>query len=167
MLEAKLNDPTASTQNRIRTISGKRLVLGLFVFGACCTAGMGLYWKLHLEPFYALQRALADEFPKSSPRVDGGRQKNSPMLLRVSIQVKFPPREDDPRVEPIFQRMQELARQHTDLSRYAMLELYIVYRPPERPTEQLKREIPLQHGQNQGQGGGGGDDPAAKTGVRS
>src|SRR5262245_38901339 len=102
--------------------SGRWVVLGMFVFGITATLVMWGYWKLHLAPFYPLQQALADEFKGSLPRVEGGRNKQSPTTLRIVLQVKFTPQETDPRAEAMLDRTLVLARQYQNLDEYEFLE---------------------------------------------
>jgi len=123
-----------------RTIPGRWIVIGMFAFGIAATAGLWIYWKLHLAPFYPLQKALAEEFPKSLPRVEGGRHKKSPPILRIVLQVTFTPNKDDSRVRDMHERIVAVARQHHDLSQYETLEVYLVHPVPEREAERLKLE---------------------------
>jgi hypothetical protein len=127
--------PTAT-----RTVSGRTVVISLFVFGILTTTGMWMYWQLYLKPFYPLQRALADEFTKSYPRVEGGHHRHSPWTLRIVLQVPFKPTEGDPQVKKMASRVLELARTHHDLSRYEVVELYLLQPDPERTPTRLKLE---------------------------
>lgn len=110
----------------------------MLAFGVVMTSGLWLYWYLYLKPFYPLQRALADEFKASYPRVEGGHHKHSPWTLRIVLQVPFKPTEDDPQVKQMANRVLELARRHHDLSRYEVVELYLLQPDPERTPTRIK-----------------------------
>jgi hypothetical protein len=124
-----------------RTISGRWVVLSMFAFGIVATAGIWVYWKLHLAPFMPLQKALVAEFPKSSPRVDGGWTKNEfktvPPTLRIVLRVPYPPDERDVRVPATIERVIALAREYVDFAKYEMLEIFLVNYVPEK--------APIQH----------------------
>lgn len=113
----------------------------MFAFGILMTTGMWVYWHLYLKPFYPLQKALADEFAKSYPRVEGGHHRHSPWTLRIVLQVPFKPTEDDPQVKQMASRVIELARSHHDLSRYDVVELYLLQPDPEHTPTRLKLEF--------------------------
>lgn len=129
------NDVTARRAN-----SGRWIVLGMFTFGVLATTGLWVYWKLHLGPFFPLQKALADTFPDSLPRVEGGRHRKAPPVLRVVLKIPFAPRAADARVADISDRVLSLARQHADLDQYETLEIYLVFPRPEQAADRLKAE---------------------------
>jgi hypothetical protein len=123
--------------------TGRRVVLGMLVLGMLATAGIWVYWKLNLGPFVPMQRALAEAFPASSPRVEGGRQKGSTdVQLRVVLRVDFTPTLDDERVAPIVDKVTSLAREHGNLARYDRLVIYIVHFRPQRRPEEIKIDRP-------------------------
>ena len=124
-----------------RSVSGRSVVLGMFAFGILATSGMWLYWHLYLKPFYPLQQALADEFAKSYPRVEGGHHRHSPWTLRIVLQVPFKPIEGDPQVTKAANRVIELARAHHDLSQYEIIELYLLHPDPEHAATRVKVEF--------------------------
>jgi hypothetical protein len=125
-----------------RTVPGRWIVLTMFAFGIAATGGIWVYWKLHLAPFMPLQKALAAEFPKSSPRVDGGWSgkefQQGPPRLRIVLRVPYPPLEQDARVSATIDRVVELARAHLDFTKYETLEIYLVHYAPERAPQQFE-----------------------------
>lgn len=112
----------------------------MFTFGILATGGMWGYWYLYLKPFYPLQKALSDEFEKSYPRVEGGHHRHSPWTLRIVLQVPFKLTEDNPQVKRTADRAIELAREHHDLSRYQLVEVYLLQPDPERTPNRIKLE---------------------------
>ena len=123
------------------TVSGRWVVIGMFAFGIAATSFLWIYWYLHLAPFFPLQKALADEFAKSYPRVEGGRHKKSPPILRIVLQIEFTPQRDDPRVQSMLDRIVVLAKTHQKLSDYETLEVYLVHPIPEKEPERLRIEF--------------------------
>jgi hypothetical protein len=125
-----------------RKISGRWVVLSMFAFGIVATTGIWVYWKLHLAPFMPLQKALADEFPKSSPRVDGGWKKGefktAPPTLRIVLRVPYLPDERDVRVPATIDRVTTLARTHLDFTKYETLEIFLVNYVPEKTPQQYE-----------------------------
>src|SRR5262245_37890369 len=138
--------PTAMDGNTLadkpRTISGRWVVLSMFAFGIVATGGIWVYWKLHLAPFLPLQKALAEEFPRSSPRVDGGWEKEEFKKglprLRIVINVPYPPNAADVRVSAAIDTVIELPRRHLDFPSYETLEIYLVHHVPEKAPQQFK-----------------------------
>jgi hypothetical protein len=135
-----MNVPTSD--RRLGAASGRWIVLGMIAFGTVATAGIWVYWKLHLAPFLPLQEALVTEFPQSSPRVDGGWTKSefkkSPPTLRLVLRVPYSPDEEDPRVDATIHRVIALAREHIDLTSYETLEIYLVNYTPEKAPRQFE-----------------------------
>jgi hypothetical protein len=125
-----------------RTVSGRWIVLTVFAFGIAATGGIWVYWKLHLAPFMPLQKALAAEFPQSSPRVDGGWSgkefQQGPPRLRIVLRVPYPPLEQDARVPATLDRVIALARESLNLDHYETLEIYLVHYAPERAPRQFE-----------------------------
>jgi hypothetical protein len=114
-------------------VPGRWVVIAMFVFGLSATGFLWTYSKLHYAPFVPLQRALVAEFSrKAMPRVEGGRHRGGPMILRVVMTVDFDPNSElegiPERVRQMESRIIELARQHQDLSKYEDLEIYLVHR---------------------------------------
>ena len=115
-----------------RTVSGRVIVIGLFLLGITATGVLWTYWHLHLVPFMPLQESLAAEFEHSSPRVDGGRRKmhkGTPKILRVVMRVPFDPTDAEAdvqnQIEQRMTRVMELATQHTPIGEYDLLEVHL------------------------------------------
>jgi len=125
---------------QFKTVSGRWVVLAVLAFGIIVTGTLWIYSKLELAPFLPLRRALYAEFPKSKPRVEGGRPRRMPPVLRVVMQVDFPPTQGDERVEKIVERVIALAKEHVDLARFENFELHIVYYAPEKRPERITIE---------------------------
>ncbi|HLJ10168.1 MAG TPA: hypothetical protein VKU82_03210 [Planctomycetaceae bacterium] len=125
---------------RFPTVSGRLVVLCMIGFGILLTGAIWGYAKLELAPFVPLRNALDAEFPDSHPNVKGGRPKGLPPVLRVVMQVDFPPSETDDRITKIVERVMALAKEHVDLGEYESVEIYFERRIPEKATERLKIE---------------------------
>ena len=128
--------PAAATDTETG-ISGKWVVLGLLCLGLAGSSVMWVYWYWHLSPFFPVTKAISDEFPKSAPRVEGGREKKSPMKLRVIMQVRFEPKKELPEVRHIARRVVEITREKISLEPYEIFDLYLVLREPEQPVKSL------------------------------
>lgn len=132
------SDRVATNDSRI---SGRVLVVAMFLFGIAATATMWIYWNLHLTPFMPLQKALAAEFEDSSPRVSGGQRKisrNTPKIMRVVMRMPFDPTTDSEeirlRVDSVVQRIRELAAEHAQLGDYEILEVHL-FQEIQHPSE--------------------------------
>ncbi len=125
------------------TVPGKWVVIGVLLFGMLMAGGMWTYWKLNLAPFFPLQKALNEAFPKSSPRVDGGRHKNGPVILRIALHVDFRPEPTDPRVLAMIPKVVEIAKRQIKLESYEVLEVYVVSREAEQAPVRIKVELPV------------------------
>jgi hypothetical protein len=129
-----------------RRVSGSGVVLAMFAFGIAATAGLWTYWTLHTGPFRPLQDALAKEFPGSVPRVDGGQRKlrkGMPTILRAVLRVYFDPVTETAKGEQILDRVEQLSRQHIDLSQYDVLDVYLYEGVPEQAIREREFERPL------------------------
>ena len=129
-----------------REISGRWVVIGMFTFGISATAVLWIYSYYNSAPFQPLQRALAAEFEDSSPRVKGGQRKihqGTPRVLHIVLRVDFNPNTDSARVESMFERVVQIARQHVELSSYDQFELHLFRQVPERKSQHvtIQREI--------------------------
>jgi len=147
--------------------SGTWMVVLMFAFALSMIGLMFLYWELHTRPFRALQMAIGTRHVNSMPRVIGGKNKShkpqSQARLRMIILVDFDPTaglprpekseledenkfsltdemQPDPRVEKYQGSLLHLAKQHTDLSQYELIEIYLEYRRPEKATRTLFTE---------------------------
>lgn len=146
------NARTASELSTEGTISGRTAIICMFSFALLLSVGMLVYWYINLSTFFPLQKALAAEFPKCTPRVDAGQRKDSPMLLRVILQVPESPQAGNPRSERVVSRSLELIRQHVQLERYGLVQIFLVYREPEKNPQSLRYEFVVEEvlaGKNQ------------------
>ena len=113
-------------------ISGRWLVIGLFMFGMAATALLFVYWDRHTKPFRPLREAIGREFRHSRPNVEGGRPKGrGPWTLRISMTVEFPPAEDAPRAKRVFDRVLQIARQHHDVNEVDKVEVNLIQFVPQ------------------------------------
>jgi hypothetical protein len=130
-----------------KTISGRRVVLGMFAFGLVMTGALWVYWEAYTRPFRPLQNAINAEFPGSTPRVIGGEHKShkhaNPPTLRIVIRVDFDPgAASEAETEPYTSRLRVLAAEHVDLSPYEQVEIHLVHRVPEAETQQRAFTFP-------------------------
>lgn len=126
-------------------LSGRSVVLAMFLFGLAATATLWAYWHYHTAPFRPLQEAIAAEFAESVPKVDGGQRKmheRTPRLLRIIMRVDFDPT-DDGRARQVADRVLELVRKHQDISTYETLELHLYQGVPEEEIRErtLRRAL--------------------------
>lgn len=147
-----------------RVISGKAVVVAIFVFAGICVLILQVYWNRHIEPFMGLQEALAERFAdeegKSSPRVEGGQRKmskNTPRILRVTMRVPFDP-EDESNAAAVANRIQavaEVALREINLREdYDILTTHFYHPIPGGVVRKKKFETPvtdLQAGPNESQ----------------
>lgn len=124
-------------------ISGRKVVYAMFSLGLLATGLLWFYWNLHLQPFMPLQEALAAEFEKSSPRVDGGQRKShkgTPRVLRVVMRVPFDPNSNDAKVLAAIgdriDRTIELAKVYSAFNEYALLDVHLFYEEKEQRLSQ-------------------------------
>ncbi len=129
-----------------RRVSGRAVVLAMFAFGITATGALWTYWSLHTGPFRPLQDALAKEFPGSVPRVDGGQRKmrkGMPSILRAVLRVYFDPVTDTTKGEQVLDRVEQISRQHIDLSQYDVLDVYLYEGVPEQAIREREFERQL------------------------
>jgi hypothetical protein len=127
-------------------VSGRVVVVAMFLFGITATAGLWGYWTLHTGPFRPLQDALATEFPNSIPRVDGGQRKlrkGMPKILRAVLRVEFDPTMETAKGEETLARVEKIARQHIDLDQYEYLDVYLYEGVPEQVIREREFERKL------------------------
>ena len=123
-------------------VRGQWAVLGMLLFGGLLTTVLWIYWERHSAPFRPLQDAIAREFPRSRPRVQGGRRKmheEGPRILQVVLKVDFNPQNEERNAEDVADRVVALAQAHQDLSRYDQIEIHLFWPEPER--EIVERQI--------------------------
>lgn len=126
---------TDEPRKPVRELSGRWVVVGMFLFGILATSGLWAYWYLHTAPFRPLQLAIAENIPGSNPRVEGGQRKihqATPRILRITIRVDFDPEADGERAKQLGETLISLARKHQDLTHYDLVEMYLFHRIPEQ-----------------------------------
>ena len=126
--------------------SGRWVVVGMLIFGIVATAGLWLYWELHTRPFRPLQEALVQEFPGSSPRVQGGQRKiheHTPRVLQVVMRVDFNPVADESQARRVAAHVVELARRHTDRASYTRIEVGLFQPLAEQDPRMRTVRVPL------------------------
>lgn len=131
---------------RSQGVPGKWVIAGMFAFGIAATLSLWVYWYFHSGPFHPLQKAIAAEFPKSIPRVDGGQRrmhKGGPRLIWVILRVPFKPEEEEGRSQEVVDRVVELTREHLTMSDWDQLNLRLFYGEPERVIHSKDFQLPL------------------------
>lgn len=131
----------------VRMMSGRLAVALMFVFGVAATGTLWTYWYYHTAPFIPLQVAIADEFPRSAPRVDGGQRRihsGTPTHLWVIMRVEFHPRHDSGQAEKTVARVQQLVHQTLDISEYEQLTVRLFQGEEEQMLHHVDFEISLQ-----------------------
>lgn len=133
------SDSAVHTQPESPGVSGRLVVVGMFLFAGLMVAILFLYWDQYTRPYRELQFAIAEEFPKSSPRVVGGAYKSGrqgdPTTLRILIYVpleKFNPEEESPERDASVRRLALLASQHQQLADYEVMEIRLMQKMPEQ-----------------------------------
>lgn len=141
--------PAPSETTAQRDISGRWVVIGMFLFGFIAVGTIWYYWKLQTAAFLPLQQAIADTFDDSRPLVEGGQRKvkqNTPQILRIVMKIEFNPSAEEhaQRVETIVDQLQELAKQHQpDFDKYEIFEVNLWQPVPEKEFVQrmIKRSL--------------------------
>lgn len=131
------------------TLSGRKVVAGMFLFGITATGGMWVYWKLHVAPFTPLQQALAAEFEASRPLVEGGQRKmhkNTPRILRITMHAPFNPAADRQACLRFGEQVLAFVRAREDLARYDELHLYLYFRQGDHEFIEVRVRWELPHG---------------------
>lgn len=127
-------------------IPGPYVVIGMFAFGFLATGILFWYWHFHTAPYQELQAALAEEFPGSRPRVEGGQRKQhkgTPRVLRVILKVEYPPETNPGRSEKMADRVLELAEEHHGLGTYDSAEIHLYWPEKEKEIHEHLIERPL------------------------
>lgn len=122
---------TNGAPSKVREISGKLVVSGIFLMGVCATAMVFVYWDLHTRPFRPLTEAIGRRFKHSLPKVEGGRHKKGPLTLRVSLRVPFPPEVDEHAAQETLVTVKTLIRQHADITGYDEVQIHFFQMVPE------------------------------------
>lgn len=137
---------TQAGSGQRREFSGRWVVLGLFAFGLLSTGIIWWYWEQHMEPFMPLQMALAEEFPDSSPRVEGGREKlhrHTPSILRVTMRVSFDPTAAEAPLDEMLTRVAQVADEKIRLQDYENFELHLYQPLAEKELRQQSISEPM------------------------
>ena len=140
---------SASAQNtspQARGVPGHWVVAGMFAFGLLATGVLFAYWHYHTAPFQELQAALAEEFPGSRPRAEGGQRKQhkaTPQILRIILKVDFHPEKETQKSERMADRVLKIAGEHHDLSPYDMAEIHLYWPEKEKQLHEHTVERPL------------------------
>lgn len=140
------NSPSDSTDPTGPEIDGWKLVLVMLTFGILASGTLWGYWYYHTAPFIPLQVAIAEEFPGSAPRVDGGQRKmhkGTESLLWIIMRVDFKPQEDPQKAEQTVARVRKLATEHLDLSPYEQLTVRLFFGEMEKEIHRLDFDFPL------------------------
>lgn len=127
-------------------IDGWKLVLVMMTFGILASGTLWGYWYYHTAPFIPLQVAIADEFPGSAPRVDGGQRKmhkGTESLLWIIMRVDFKPQENPQKSEHTVDRVKKLAEENLDLSPYEQLTVRLFFGEMEKEIHKRDFEFPL------------------------
>ena len=128
------------------TVSGPTVVALMVTFGAIATAALWVYWYYHSAPFIPLQRAISAEFPRSSPRVDGGRRKihkGTPSEIWIIMRVEFDVETDEAASTAAVERVRQLANQHLTPGEYETLHVRLYRGKPEQYIQKRDTDIPL------------------------
>jgi hypothetical protein len=155
-------DPSAtvSTADALPTIRsgipGWWVVLGMLAFGVGTTGSVAVYWNEHTRPFRPLTIALGKEFPKSIPKVEGGRHKGGPATLRLALRTQFEPQTDDVATQKMVNRIVQLSRETLaaphPFDSFEMLQIYLLQLAPQKTAEhqlfefkvdELKGDVPF------------------------
>ena len=135
---------TGDVRQTPREVSGRAIVVGLLLLGVAAVAVMFVYWDLHTRPFRSLTESIGREFRHALPKVEGGRNKQGPLTLRISLRVPFTPNETSPDAHRVVNRVVELARQHARLEEYERFEVHLVEMRPEAEAVQQRFEFPAE-----------------------
>ena len=125
-------DPATASPRRIKEISGKLVVIGMFLLGLTLTSLLFLYFELHTKPYRPLREAIGREFRHSRPNVEGGRVKGrGATILRISLSVTFDPFVEEQQAAERNQRLLEIAREYQDLRTFDKVQINQIQFIPE------------------------------------
>ena len=131
-----------SSKSPSRVVRGEIVVIIMFALGISATGLIWFYWNMHVEPFMPVQLALAEEFPNSSPRVEGGQRKmhkGTPRLLRITMRTSYDPTDEGQetvdRVEGDIRRIATIA-DGFDLPDWDAVEVHFFSPDPEKAIRQ-------------------------------
>ena len=127
------DDSTIAARPKDRVVSGRAIVVAMFLLGLVLASLLFVYFEFNTRPFRPLRDAIGREFKRSRPNVEGGRLKGrGAMTLRITLSVPFDPFHDDSKSKDVLARVLDLARQHQDLTRYEKCEVNLIHFVPEK-----------------------------------
>ncbi|MEX2287122.1 MAG: hypothetical protein WD648_08540 [Planctomycetaceae bacterium] len=119
--------------------SGRWVVIAMFAFAALVVGSMWVYIDRHTAPFRPLRQALAREFEKSAPNVEGGQTKmneGTPKTLRIVMRVQFNPNTQPAEATRFAHRIAEFSRLHHDVTQYDVIEIHLYHPEPEQQIQE-------------------------------
>lgn len=138
--------PQENSTTQTGTVSGPAVVALMVAFGAIATATLWVYWYYHSAPFIPLQRAIVAEFPRSSPKVDGGQRKihkGTPAEIWIIMRVEFDLEADEATSLAAVERVKELVNEHLNEGQYKTLHVRLYRGKPEQYIQKRDIDIPL------------------------
>ncbi len=118
-----------------RSLTGKPVVFGMFLFALMVSIGLWSYWELHTQPFRTLTDQLGDTFPHSNPRVEGGKHgmhKQTPLVLRIVMRVSYDLTLNEQKYQKQVSEILSIAAQSGMLKKYEECEIHLYYQPAEQ-----------------------------------
>ena len=112
----------------------------MLTFAVTIISVLWIYTVFHRAPFRPLERALANEFVDSAPKVEGGQHKSSSKILRIMMKVTFDPSVEREQAERFAERVIAFSRKHHDISRHDILEIHFFKLAPEKKILQWETE---------------------------
>ena len=115
----------------------------MLTFAVTIISVLWIYTVSHRAPFRPLERALANEFVDSVPKVEGGQRKihkSSSKILRIMMKVTFDPSVEREQAERFAERVIAFSRKHHDISRHDILEIHFFKLEPEKKILQWETE---------------------------
>lgn len=136
------NDP----ESQPKLFKGKTIVFSLLIFGLLMSGSLYVFQTVNTFQFADTQKALAEEFPNSRPRVEGGRLKGkseNPATLRVTMAVVFNPEKNKDRLQKMSDHILEIASKNLDLNEFEVAELHFYQAIPEQKIimQEIKRDL--------------------------
>ena len=126
-------DPATLARPKDRVLSGRAIVVGMFMLGLFLTALLFVYFEYNTRPFRPLREAIGREFRHSRPNVEGGKLKGrGANTLRVSMSVPFDPNREADKSNQTLARVVGLARQHHELNQFQVMEVNLIHFAPEQ-----------------------------------
>lgn len=133
--------------NTDKGVSGSRVVLAMFCFAGMVTGVLWYYTYLHRKPFIPLRISLAEVFGRERTiRVEGGRDKQGPVTLRIVMNIDFDPQSDREKIASMRKQVLELAGENLDLTEYEIFEFNLVYLVPESEPLRYQSSLALEKG---------------------